>query len=180
MSLLIPVWTCYVAPKLSEAWKWVSDVRSLRSRGGRARSHPTQPPAGTLWPWSDCGEDRNVTLYCRRQFAASVNRLRGLQFRPVSTRPMSSADIQITDPCNGSLSAREAVQHARGSSRKTLTSRNFGKCTRTWSTMVARADIRVPLARRSAWGLGMSAMGRFLPVATLLSDRPLLGGSGHS
>ncbi len=27
---------------------------------------------------------------------------------------------------------------------------------------------------------GMSAMGRFLPVATLLSDRQLLGGSSHS
>jgi hypothetical protein len=26
----------------------------------------------------------------------------------------------------------------------------------------------------------MSAMGRFLPVATLLSDRQLLGDSGHS
>jgi hypothetical protein len=28
--------------------------------------------------------------------------------------------------------------------------------------------------------LGMSALGRFLPVATLLSDRQLLGDSGHS
>jgi len=42
----------------------------------------------------------------------------------------------------------------------------------------------------SAWGrfraftngcyVGMSAMGRFLPVGILSPDRPLLGGSGHS